>query len=425
MSLYVGPGGTERLGDILRAEFQATWTAARFATAYAKMSGINHVYDILATFASTDGRTLRATIGIDQHGTSYEALAALLTLFAPHGHELFVCHNPRIKGSIASPTFHPKLWLFDDGAQAKLLVGSGNLTQGGLYTNYEVGTVQDLDLHAPLDRHVFDGAIRMLDRWTNLSFRDVKRLDQQLLDDLFNANLVLSEDEIRRASRTSARARVLSGGRTETTSIGGAVFQGEDFQAPPTLRARAPRNQPPAAAPLGAGGTTRRPAATAPVAPVVPQNLVFYTHLSQTEKTEIYLAQAPLRDDPAFFGLPFTGRTEPRRAGNPPQPQASPWPLSDVTVYDATGVADSCLELPTKMWQYMEGANANKDVRIYLSAKLQSFIVNGSVCVIARDPRPGIDYAISIYAPGHPDFARYDAKCVTSLPNSPRRYGWS
>src|SRR5215208_49060 len=101
MSLYVGPGGAERLGDILRAEFTGSWTAARFATAYAKMSGVDHLHDVLATFASAGGRTLSASIGIDQHGTSYEALAALLALFAPHGHDLFVCHNPRSKGAIA------------------------------------------------------------------------------------------------------------------------------------------------------------------------------------------------------------------------------------------------------------------------------------------------------------------------------------
>lgn len=135
MSVYVGPGGTHRLGDILRAEFMADWITVRFAVAYAKMSGIDHLYEVLAHFASTQGRTLTATIGIDQHGTSYEALAALLALLVPHGHEVFVCHNPRSTGSAASPTFHPKLWIFHDTNIAKLLVGSGNLTQGGLFTN--------------------------------------------------------------------------------------------------------------------------------------------------------------------------------------------------------------------------------------------------------------------------------------------------
>lgn len=425
VSLYVGPNGTQRLGDILLAEFNAPWTAVQFATAYAKMSGIDHVHDVIQTFASTPGRKLKATVGIDQHGTSYEALAALIALFAPHGHEIFVCHNPRSKGAVASPTFHPKMWLFDNGTHAKLFVGSGNLTQGGLYTNYEVGTVQDLDLNAAPDRRSFNGAIGTLDRWTNSAYGDVKRLDPHLLEALFNANLVLSEDEIRRVSRTSARARVLSGGRTEAASIGGSVFQGEEFQTPPLPRTRAPRHRPPAGAPPGRGAATAPPAGTPPIPPLVPRNRVFYIHLSRAAKTEIYLAQAPLREDPAFFGLPFTGRTEPRRAGNPAQPQANPWPLSDITVYHATGVVGSSLALPTKMWQYMEGSNANKDVRIYFNAELQRLIQNGSVCVIKRDPRPGIDYAVSIYAPGHPDFARHDAMCVRSLPNSSRKYGWS
>jgi hypothetical protein len=417
MSLYVSPDGNRRLGEILRAEFAAAWTRVWFAVAYLKVSGIQHIYDVMSAFAQSPNKSVRATIGIDQHGTSYEGLATLLNVVGPN-QELFVCYNPRSKAAAPSPTFHPKIWLFHGGSAAKLLTGSGNLTQGGLYTNYEVGIVQDLNLDKAADQALFHNAEAVLDRWANVARGDVRRLDLTLLNELYDANLVMSEDEIRRASRNSARTRVLAGKRAGPTVVGSSAFTGEDFEVAPAP----PANWQPTAPPQ------RNIPATAPRAlqnSVLPQHRVFYIHLNKAAKTEIYLAQAPLRDDPAFFGLPFTGRTEPRSANNPPQPQADPWPLSDVAIHDSAGAVTRTAGVRTKMWQYMEGTNANKDVRIYLTAELQRLIEEGSVCVMERDPRPGIDYAISTYAPGHPDFARYDAACNTPLPNSTRRYGWA
>lgn len=420
MSLYVGPDGTRRLGNILRSELGRGWSRLQFASAYVKMSGLDHLHDLFEAFASSPGRVVRASVGIDQHGTSYEALAALLEIFAPHNHELFVCHNPRSKAWSSSPTFHPKAWLFDDGINAVWLAGSGNLTQGGLYTNHEIGTVHTLTLAERRDRRLFDDAQASLDRWADPGRGDVRILSSTLLNDLYNANLVLSEDEIRRAARVASRSRVLAGKHRGPTSVGAAIFQGEEFDSPPAPEGgRRPRVQAPAEA---ADPPTKTGIAPSPV---LPQHRSFYIHLAKANKTELYLAQAPLREDPAFFGLPFTGRTQPRRRGNPPQPQADPWPICDVTVIDGTGVKAQVRDQPTKMWQYMEGDSANQDVRIYITAELQRAIADGSICVIQRDPRGGVDYAIIMVAPDHPDFAKYDAQCVTRLPNSQRRYGWS
>ena len=44
-----------------------------------------------------------------------------------------VFHNP------LPHTFHPKLYLFKSDDHAEMVMGSGNLTEGGLYTNYEAG----------------------------------------------------------------------------------------------------------------------------------------------------------------------------------------------------------------------------------------------------------------------------------------------
>lgn len=434
MSLYVGPGGTERLGDLLVRELGGSWTEFRAAVAYAKMSGIDHLHTQLEGFATRASR-VTVTVGIDQHGTSYEALAWLLDKLGSHGHELYVRYNPRSSAGVPSPTFHPKVWLFDDGSDARALIGSGNLTKGGLFTNYEVGVVRDLSRSDPSDRAELDDIIDYLDECCDDSRGDVNELTQTLLDDLVSANLVLSESEIRKATRTAARSRVVSSGRGSVNSVGSPVFAGEDVPPPPSVGTAASRRSPPGAVSTraSASGTTPRKrtagtgsaARSSPPSPVTPLHETFCIHLSVASKTEIFLAKAPLQDDPAFFGLPFTGRTEPRRAGNPPQPQADPWPIVDLRIYDVTGVAASAQEIPVKMWQYTEGASANDDVRIYFGRELQDNIVEGSILVMERDPRDGVDYDVRIYAPGHPDFAQYDAIATESLPNSTRRYGWA
>ncbi len=424
MSIYSGPDGSQRLGDLLMDALAGHWTQFRAAVAYAKMSGIDHIHGAVSAFAGATGKSVRLTVGIDQHGTSYEALAALIDLLAPHGHGIYVRYNPRSSAGAPSPTFHPKLWLFSDGHEALLMVGSGNLTAGGLYTNHEVGTAELLRTGDAQEGARIAEAEAFLDRCCDTSKGDVVALDDPMLDRLAAANLVLSEAELRKIARTSARARVLAGGRGAAKSVGDVIFRGESPDPPPDVTIRAPRRSPATGASSSSKSVTAGRTSSGGTAQVLPQHDVLYIHLLTRDKTELYLAKAPTVDDPAFFGLPFTGRTKPRRAGNPSQPQADPWPLVDVDVHTSSGGTKSWTDLRAKVWQYTEGRSANDDVRIFIGARIQNEIDDGSVMVLTRDPGGGLDYKIDTYAPGHPDFPAHDALCTRALPGSTRRYGW-
>lgn len=78
-------------------------------------------------------------VGINQRGTTAEAL--LRALASGFEVRLFYKHP--------SQTFHPKLYRFDGGAAGEgsktLIVGSSNLTRGGLTTNYEANLVLQYD----------------------------------------------------------------------------------------------------------------------------------------------------------------------------------------------------------------------------------------------------------------------------------------
>jgi hypothetical protein len=75
-------------------------------------------------------------VGVDEAGATLEGLQMAIDLFD----KAHVFHDP------GGRTFHPKIYVVEGAVQAIAIVGSGNLTRGGLFTNYEGAVVADLDL---------------------------------------------------------------------------------------------------------------------------------------------------------------------------------------------------------------------------------------------------------------------------------------
>jgi len=66
-------------------------------------------------------------------------------------------------------TFHPKVYLFKSDKAADLLIGSGNMTEGGIYSNYEASVRLRMDL-ANADQAAFIKKIEdVLDQWADLT----------------------------------------------------------------------------------------------------------------------------------------------------------------------------------------------------------------------------------------------------------------
>ena len=129
LSFIHQPYGNVRLGNFLSDNLQNTsWTTFRAAIAFVKGSGVQHIQNLLADFSRR--ATVKISIGIDQNGSSLEGIRGLLDAVSGHG-EIYIFHNEN------QSTFHPKVYVFKNDTDAYVLIGSGNLTQGGLYTNYE------------------------------------------------------------------------------------------------------------------------------------------------------------------------------------------------------------------------------------------------------------------------------------------------
>lgn len=94
---------------------------------FAKNSGVLRLKPALEQFKNAGGY-ITAFIGVDAHGTSYEAVLNMFELCD----ELYIVHSE----SPAS-TFHSKIYELTNDGDTWIAVGSNNLTGGGLWTNYE------------------------------------------------------------------------------------------------------------------------------------------------------------------------------------------------------------------------------------------------------------------------------------------------
>ena len=94
--------------------------------AFAKNSGVLRLQEAITNFRKNGGE-VHAYVGVDLGGTSYEALTNLMHCTD----SLYVVH------SAFGQTFHPKIYNFVSKEDVVIIVGSHNLTAGGLWTNFE------------------------------------------------------------------------------------------------------------------------------------------------------------------------------------------------------------------------------------------------------------------------------------------------
>ena len=112
--------------------WSADWLAERLqdvsvqrleiAVAWVKRSGLSRVRDGLVAFRKRGGKT-SAIVGIDEGGATVQGLELALQLI----------DDVRVYHVLGRRTFHPKVYFASGVSSAHLLVGSNNLTAGGLF----------------------------------------------------------------------------------------------------------------------------------------------------------------------------------------------------------------------------------------------------------------------------------------------------
>ena len=167
--------------------------------AWARPSGVGLLYSALGEHL----RNVDVVVGMAHRGTSAEALALLRRL----SRRIFVYHKHHLQ------TFHPKVYLFDDGQNppqdAALLVGSSNLTGGGLYQNIEGNLALDLrPTDREEDRATYDSVVQEVVRLQDSPFCEELTEDErirQLLDDRYISTEAVLRQKRRRDNGEVAR----------------------------------------------------------------------------------------------------------------------------------------------------------------------------------------------------------------------------
>lgn len=401
------PHSPRRLGDYLNYNLSQSWTHFRAAVAFVKRTGTRHIFEQLCKFS--EHGSVEIIAGVDHRGTSNEGLRDLLNAVHPTG-RIILFHNP------LPFTFHPKLYLFKSGDRAEVLIGSGNLTEGGLYTNYESTIRLVFDLANLEDGHALRSIESDLDQWSDDSTGNALTLDTRLLERLTADGLVPSESlspttQIPAPSGPPGSAGVQPGGL-------------KDLEYPPTPFTARPVPAPPRVA--TPGRPTKTPS-TAPLphdpVPSADTTACTYTDfLLVLQQTDVGVGQTTSgtsRRSPELF-IPLSARDACPEFWD--WPGAFPPDPNNPNKRDRSGVrmlmGTEIITVNMMTWP------AKRDFRIR-SERLRSAGKIGDILHLQRTtPGIGYDYDVEIVSTTDDRHPSYLALCNRPVPNSRKKYGY-
>jgi|GEM_PF-383615 len=433
MDFISQPFNAVRLGTFLQEHLSdPQWTTFRAAIAFVKRSGTQYIRQALLEFS--DRAEVRLSVGIDLNGSSREGLRDLIDA-TPNG-QVFVYRNN------GPYTFHPKVYLFRGGDRADIVVGSGNLTGGGLFTNYEASLVATLDLTLPADAEFLLLVEQTLDSWSEPQQGCCYLLTPEFLDQLVAAGLVRSEAQLAAMQQQAAAIPPPA----PFPGPGPATPTAPATTAPPLFVTVAVPPPPPVPAPIVVPAPTVVPAEIEAepeieelpnVAAVPPPGIVtqqiggassFVMTLQNTDvgfgqttagtsrrSPEVFIPLAALDQNPAFWTFPDQFTPD------------GPWALKYPNRRNGFGKMDR-MNVPMRIGTVREVRmffNPRKgDFRLGNEALRSSGSVGDILLVRRVDPINGFEYDIQVAPQGSPMYQQLNPLCNTTVPNSQKRFGY-
>jgi len=126
------------IGNIINQEMQNA-NNVQIAVAFLKYSGIKVIEKSMRQCLDNGG-VVEFIAGLDFKTTDSKALRYFINLKKEYSKANLYCYGDR-KENKTNIVFHPKIYLFENGKETTGIVGSANLTRGGLISNFEVNTV--------------------------------------------------------------------------------------------------------------------------------------------------------------------------------------------------------------------------------------------------------------------------------------------
>lgn len=177
------PGDDSSVFKALKQAFaDKSFSSFKCLVAFASPSGVTGLREIIEE-SKDHINTIRIIVGIDQHGTSKEALEALIEWNV----DVYIYYTAQ------TIIFHPKIYLFEGDDKALAIVGSNNLTQAGLVRNIEGSfkveyLKEEVDPPHPVEQ-ITNYYAPLLDE----DAPNIQKLTSELIDTLVEAGKVKDE----------------------------------------------------------------------------------------------------------------------------------------------------------------------------------------------------------------------------------------
>lgn len=151
--------------------------------AFAHQNGVNLLKAGLR-HSNIRKRNIKLYVGVDLILTSKEALQSIIEL----GVDSYIIHtrSPQI-------TFHPKIYIFDGARLCRIIIGSSNLTQSGLFTNIEASLSVEFDKTETDGLQLQNEIFKYYRKILLGTDPNVKKLTRALLNKLVALGIVTSE----------------------------------------------------------------------------------------------------------------------------------------------------------------------------------------------------------------------------------------
>lgn len=357
-----------------------------------------------------NGGVARLVFGIDMGGTSQEVLKEVLS---------WRTDNRVVKHRRPGFTFHPKLYLVEWQDKAEILIGSNNVTEGGLFRNYESSARVIYDL--PDDIELYETAQQELNRFLDPVGDTAYILTDDFLNRLIEYGIIPSEAEARRN-----RSDSVSKPRKERIA-GEPLFGVEAIEFPPPL---------PANILEGLVQTVRRRRAQRRIARQEAQ-VENEPQISPADDaitpTSFYMTLPTLQGDniPGEARIPlealelaqeFWGwQEEYERVENPRGGQERVywnwrplWRIIDVEH------PENAIVQEVRMYFYENSS----DFRFYARPLVNAGADLGDIVRITRVADDDVEFECVLARQGTPEYEEWIELCVNEVRNSPRRFGY-
>jgi HKD family nuclease len=185
------------VGNLLATSFQdPKFDSFISLVAFASNSGVRQLIPFIDS-SKHRYKELTFYIGVDDNGTSKEALQQLID----NSIQTYIFHTQ------SAMIFHPKIYLFEGKSWTRLVVGSTNLTNSGLFVNVEAAVSMDFRPTDPQGKKIITQIKEYYQSLLDKTDKNIELLTNELLETLCKQGLV--RDEINTRTKTVEQLQAL------------------------------------------------------------------------------------------------------------------------------------------------------------------------------------------------------------------------